>query len=524
VHYRLSVASRLGSSISASRGARGALLWLLGAVVMGSMLQCSIDHIPHIYCNVPADCDEAPYSICDVAHHSCITTAAGDLGDGGDDMLVGPDMFCTSSAQCSDEAPICSVQRCRACTDSGDDPQCMAHNPATPRCNAPTGQCVACLSSTDCKNPTPVCNTAAFTCRTCAAHSECMSGVCKSDGQCADAMDIAYVNNGSGCSDMVHASTPSTPYCQIQYAASNASKPYVLVSASTTPYNALNLTATTSAIGPLTIVGPAGRGGAIAATVSQSAVAALSVSTTVSPVTLTIDGLDLRGSGSPTAGAGVNCQTTGGAAMLTIKNSTIQMSGKEGVNSAGCTLTLDANVIFSNTNEGVKLSSTTFVITNNIIHHNGSTTNLPGVNITDSGSTGTLAFDTIAVNGPAGGGVEGGVACPNTGNNVLIQDSIVAQNSHNPATNGTQFVGKCQLQSVVTGADSFSGATQSSPAFVSMADFHLDVTATGLTTNGACCIDKVATATTPNSSHDVDEGPRPKKPATSLDIGAHEAQ
>src|SRR5262249_35706621 len=161
----------------------------------------------------------------------------------------------------------------------------------------------------------------------------------------------------------------------------------------------------TSAIGPITIVGPAGRGGAMPATVSQAAVAALSVSTTVSPVTLTVDGLDLRGSGSPTAGAGVNCQTTGGAVNLIIKNSPVQMSGKEGVVSSGCTLSLDANIIFSNTNEGVKLSSTTYVITNNIIHHNGSATNLPGVNITDSGSTGTFAFNTVAINGPAGGGV-----------------------------------------------------------------------------------------------------------------------
>ena len=60
------------------------------------------------------------------------------------------------------------------------------------------------------------------------------------------------------------------------------------------------------------------------------------------------------------------------------------------------------------------------------------------------------------------------------------------------------------------------------PAFT--ADYHLDVTATGLTTNQGCCIDKVASATTPNASHDVDKGPRPKTAGTSLDIGAHEAR
>lgn len=486
------------------------------------MFHCTIDHIPHIYCSTSNDCDEPPYSFCDVAHHSCIT-ADGDMGI-GDMMGVGPDMFCASSAACSDVAPICSVQRCRACTDSSDDVQCVAHNRATPRCNAPTGACVACLASTDCMNPTPVCDTAAMTCGKCVAHSQCASGICQSDGSCAASADVAYVNNASGaCTDTVHASTPMMPYCQIQYAASNSSKAYLVVSASATTYNALTFAATTSVIGPITIVGPAGRGGAAMATVAQSALPAVSISSTGPAVTVTLDGLDLRGSGSPTTAAGVQCQPASGTVKLTIVNSTIQMSGREGVTSSGCTLTLDANIISSNANEGVKLASTTFVITNNIVNTNGGGSGLPGINITDAGSTGMFAFNTIAGNGGANS-VAGGIACPTTGTApaIVIQDSIVAQNAHNPMANGTQFVGKCQLQSVVTGQDSFTGATQSAPVFT--ADFHLDVSSSGLSTNEACCIDKVASATTPNASHDVDEGPRPKVVGTSLDIGAHEAK
>ncbi|MCA1664967.1 MAG: hypothetical protein LC659_11970, partial [Myxococcales bacterium] len=171
----------------------------------------------------------------------------------------------------------------------------------------------------------------------------------------------------------------------------------------------------------------------------------------------------------------------------------------------------------------VKLASTTFVITNNIVNSNGSSSGLPGVNITDAASAGTFAFNTIAANGGANA-VAGGVACPTTGTApaIVIQDSIVAQNAHNPMSNGTQFVGKCELQSVVTGQDSSTGATQSAPTFTS--DYHLDVSATGLAANQACCIDKIASATTPNSSHDVDESSRPKAAGTSLDIGAHEAK
>jgi parallel beta-helix repeat protein len=208
---------------------------------------------------------------------------------------------------------------------------------------------------------------------------------------------------------------------------------------------------------------------------------------------------------------------------LTIKNSTIQMSGKEGVSSSGCKLTLDSNIISSNTNEGVNLNnSTTFILTNNIIQNNGGLSSRPGVSINDQGSTGTFAFNTVVSNGP-GGGTEGGIVCPSAGNNVLIQNSIVTLNSHNPATNGTQFAGKCQLSGVVTGPDSFSGAIQMMPTFVGPNDYHLDVGA-GLTANEQCCIDQIASATTANADHDVDRGPRPKVAGGMLDRGAHEAK
>ena len=515
MNYRFAVASPIVRT----------LLAVCFVVFVVSTFHCSIEHIPHIYCNVDADCDQAPYGTCDQTHHTCYD-ADGGVPNGDMPELAGPDMFCTSSASCSDDAPICSVQRCRACMDSSDDAQCVAHNAKTPRCNAPTGRCVECLASADCANPTPVCNTTAFTCRKCAAHSECMSGICKDDGTCADAADVAYVNNSSGaCSDTVHASTPAAPYCQIQYAANNSSKAYLLVSASATAYNTLSFAPTTSALGPLTIVGPAGRGTAATARVwSMVAMPAIAFTVATVPLTVTLDGLDIAGAGGGTPSAGVQCSTTGAAATVTIKNSTIHSSGKEGVNSNGCTLTLDGNIISGNANEGIKLTSTTYVITNNIVSSNGTTPGgLPGVTISDSASNGTFAFNTVASNG-GGGTLEGGISCPPNGTPKLIEESIVAQNAHNPATNGTQFINKCTLQSVVTGQDTFTGAIQSAPAFVSSTDFHLDVTATGLTANQACCTDKITSATTPNANHDVDSAPRPKVTGTKLDIGAHEAQ
>ncbi|HEY2746901.1 MAG TPA: hypothetical protein VGL86_19900, partial [Polyangia bacterium] len=206
-----------------------------------------------------------------------------------------------------------------------------------------------------------------------------------------------------------------------------------------------------------------------------------------------------------------------GAATLTIVNSTIRKGATQGVSSSGCVLTLDSNIISQNTNEGINLSSTTYVLTNNIINTNGAG-GFAGVNI-DTNSTGTFAFNTVASNGGANA-FEGGVTCPSAGTAKVLQNSIIAQNSHNPMTGGTQFAGKCTLQSVVTGQDTFSGANQAVPAFTT--DFHLDVSATGLSANQTCCIDKIAIATTANSGHDVDESSRPK--GNGFDVGAHEAK
>lgn len=498
------------------------LLGVCFVVFVVATFHCSIEHIPHIYCNVDDDCDQDPYRTCDQTHHTCYD-ADGGVPNGDMPELAGPDMFCTSSASCSDDAPICAVQRCRACMDSSDDAQCVAHNAKTPRCNAPSGRCVECLASADCMNPTPVCNTTAFTCRKCAAHSECTSGICKSDGSCAAVSEIAYVNNGSG--GCPGSGTQAMPYCEISYAVSNSSKAYILVSPSATSYATLQFAPTTTALGPLTIVGPAGRGAAMKASVSSTVTGtpAIAFTTVAVPLTVTIDGLDISGANGGMASPGVQCNQTTGTATVVIKNSTIHSSGKEGIFSSGCTLTLDGNLIFSNVNEGIKVTGTTYVITNNLIFANGTTPGgLPGVTIADSASTGKFAFNTVAQNG-GGATLEGGISCPPNGTPTLIEESIVAQNSHNPATNGTQFINKCMLQSVVTGPDSFAGAIQSAPTFVSMTDFHLDVGA-GLTANQACCIDKITAPTTPNSDHDVDRGPRPKVAGTKLDIGAHEAQ
>jgi hypothetical protein len=342
--------------------------------------------------------------------------------------------------------------------------------------------------------------------------------VCKTGGVCATATEVAYVNNASAtCSDLDHASTRGAPFCQIQAAATATlgKKPFVVVEGSATAYNAVNLTATVSAIGPLTIIGP-GRSANPLATVGQDGAPGVVVSASGANATVSLDGLDIIGSNGVLKRAGISCTAPAGTSALTVRNSNIHNSGGLGVDSSGCTVTVDSNVVGPSNVGGIRVTSTAFTITNNIIA--GNRNGVVGVRIDDNPAGSEFAFNTVVGNGAATDTLAGGIACNAA---TTIRASIVAANSLTMAS-GTQFSGSCTLQNVVTGADSFGGATMLTPEFAGASDFRLK---TPSAANTACCIDKLAAPGTPNADHDVDRTARPKGVgAMPFDVGAHEAQ
>jgi hypothetical protein len=361
-------------------------------------------------------------------------------------------------------------------------------------------------------------------------------------GQCAPAAQVALVDNGNAPVATCQLGRPTrngnstaTAYCDVSEAVTDG-RPFILVAGSGQPYSAILLTDKS-----VTIVGPR-----VAPVARLFSVAMPSVNVTVNTGTrqVVLDGLDLGNDNVTRSLRGLACTNNAGAASnaaVILRNSRAHDSANEGVLATTCALTLDANIIESNGGGGVSASggvltldastvssnngagvtvsgSNNYTITNNFIASNGTSAGNPGINIGDSGSTGTIAFDTLSKNGGLNT-VEGGVVCPAAGANKVIQDSIVINNSSNA---GTQFAGKCQLQNVVTGTDSFAGATMLTPSFVGANDFHLVASAAA---NLSCCIDKVGAPGTPNADHDVDETTRPKGTgATPYDIGAHEVQ
>jgi hypothetical protein len=293
----------------------------------------------------------------------------------------------------------------------------------------------------------------------------------------------------------------------------------MVVTGSATSYDAVNLTATIAALGPFTIIGP-GRNASPTAKIAPAAGQAVSVTTSgTSGAILTVDGLELIGAGGGAPQPGVQCNQSGtNTATLAVINSNVHGSGQQGVYSTGCVLTLDSNLINANTGGGVRVATTTFTITNNIIGQNG--TGVPGVRIDDNPAGSVFAFNTVAGNGGAASGIAGGVQCNAA---TTLQASIVANNS--TSGTGTQFGGSCTLQKVVVGtgdSTADAGAIKLAPSFVSASDFHL---VKNDAANAACCVDQLAAPTTPNHAHDVDATTRPKgTSATPYDVGAHEVQ
>jgi hypothetical protein len=183
---------------------------------------------------------------------------------------------------------------------------------------------------------------------------------------------------------------------------------------------------------------------------------------------------------------------------------------------------IDANFIGpANANGGIKLASTTYAITNNIIFENGDTVTatFAGVVFDDGCPDGVFAFNTIAGNKVKGNN-PGGVKCG--ANNNTIRDSIVSHNVMTSSPTTTQLAG-CTLDHVVTEATDAQGIMLT-PSFVSLgADYHL---VAGASANLSCCIDQATKPPgTPNTDHDVDETPRPKGTgAKPYDYGAQEVQ
>jgi hypothetical protein len=467
-----------------------------------------------LYCDSTTRCAD-PTQVCITRTNECVPVAsAGDLGI---DLAPAVDlrpMACATAADCTAGAPSCAGGRCGACATGSTDCQRFA---GTPVCGL-KGACVQCLNGSDCAAQHQACDTTNAVCVPCVQNADCFTGVCKSGGACADALEVAYVDNHADTvvdCKLHHMNadgkSPGTAFCDVQDALTPVTRPFVVVAGSSQPYGAISLVTGATDV-TVTIVGP-GRDAMPPATLQDptgnSPAATLGASGGKTG-TMSLEGLVLQG--APKAGVdGVQCNNAGGTAGLTVQGCRILGAGGAGLSAKACDLVLDEDLVTGNQGGGLNIDAgSSYQVSNCFVVDNGDI----GVLINRL-ATGQFQFNTVARNHPAAGNY-GGIDCSAGGVAKPIVASIVWGNT---ATMGTQIVNNCSLDGVVTGADSFSGAVMLDPQFVSGAsmpyDFHL---AAMSAMNKACCVDKRPTG----PDHDFDGSHRPKGAA--WDVGAHEVE
>ncbi len=485
------------------------------AVGMALVAGCKDVPNPNVFCDGTSKypCNDSAFPYCDVGSGRCVsaipdlggcTGSVCDLSCGACDL--GVDMTsCQTSAQCADVAPICSSMACRACTGPTDDAECVSHNTNTPRCDSNSGNCVACLpannaQSADCKAAmSPICGAGSI-CRVCAAHAECGSLVCNSDGSCAAQSDVAYVDNKNGTCTGTHTGTIGDPYCDIQIAIMMSGKSIVRAAGSTLAYGRLTI-----ASGSITIVGPGGMTSPSVKVGGDLTNPAVSVSGSSTAVKL--DGIEITGGGA--GQDGVVCSSTTVGPALTLFRTYVHNVPGRGLTTSKCVVTVDRTQIGpANGGGGMGITDGTYAVTNSFIVANG--TLGPGVALS-TGSTGTFRHNSV-VNNLVAAGI-GGIDC-GTGAMKTIENSIVFGNTKSGAS---QVTTTCSLAFVdIDETSAVSSNRNVAPDFVNAvtSDFHLN----GKTANNnSCCIDQIASSPI---LYDYDGTARPQN--VKWDIGAHE--
>jgi hypothetical protein len=381
-----------------------------------------------VECNVDSDCTGASTGFC-VANvcvgcnapgaTGCAARTAGKTVCSTAGATAGECVECTADSQCTQNpaAAFCVANTCTGCNTAGAT-GCSGRTDGKTVCASTgtlAGQCVACVTSTDCTIATlPICT--ANVCGACTADSQCAAklgstgnpGVCLDniDGHCASDAETVYVQNSTDCSNTAAGGTAAAPFCAAQAgigAAKSSGKPLVVITGTLAA-----LSTTLSLTAPLTIVGKS--------------------SATLTPTTGG-DGIDI----------------TSGTVYL--RNLTVQGAASDGIGinaTPGVTLHMTGCAVTDNPGGGILLNGAAFDIANTTVTGNG-----PG------NFGGLTTWGGILVNAPPSAG-------PATLDLVTIQDNNAAGVSCSGAITGSGVLATGNLSTQVTPSCSFTACTSAS--------------------------------------------------------------
>lgn len=410
---------------------------------------------PSLSCNVPLNrCNPADAGVGD-AHDGGDARDASDAGDGGD-AGDGRD------ASDAGDGPY----KCKKAEDCVFDGGGFDGSTSTV-CEVEAGACVECVADGDCaakQAKTPICQ--AHACRACKTDAECPDpNICMTDGHCATAGEVVFVEAGSGCPS-ADGST-SKPYCTLNEGVAHLDGTRGILVVRGGLNGPLTISGST---GTVFVVGKQNSSGAaqIGAGVGTTAV-------TVSSGTVSIRDLSIfNGGNSASKGIVVTGSTT-----LTLANVQVNLGSGLGIQAdTGAQLTMDRCSITGNDSGGILINGAGYNIQNTIVAAN--MISQVQFAATANPATSSFRFNTVVA-------ASGSAAICDPGNKRMLSDSIVIGGQN------------CTLTNSVTTAPTF----KSSPAY------HLTAP-----------IGCPGTPATPLPDHDIDGDPR----TPPLDCGADQFQ
>jgi hypothetical protein len=170
---------------------------LTGLVVALFVLGCTKPN-PNVCCTDAADCSAKGIPVGSICDEGLVCR--------GNQCISQP---CGGASDCDAAAPYCVAELCAE--QCNDDTQCPGAMQDSSSIYCVAGGCATCRTSADCSASAPVCD--GGECRSCTAHTECDSQICRS-GQCVALTQIAYA---APTGSMTSACTKTEP-CTIQRA------------------------------------------------------------------------------------------------------------------------------------------------------------------------------------------------------------------------------------------------------------------------------------------------------------------
>lgn len=259
------------------------------------------------------------------------------------------------------------------CTGDGE----CAATPATPVCDLAAMECVGCLTSDTCANPTPVCVDRG--CYPCRAHANCASAVCTANGECADPATVAYVAPGGSGAEC----TQNQPCASVDEGRKRM-RAFIKITGTIA-----DAQVTTFDQGKVAIVADPG------AKVTRTGMGGIFELRNTADVSI----YDLELTGTTGAGAHAILLSSGTPALL-LERVLVDANTGFGLSSNTGTVVVRHSVFSGNQAGGVQLGTTDFTVTNNLFVANGSSSasQTGGLTLAPGPTTSVFDFNTVADN------------------------------------------------------------------------------------------------------------------------------